>query len=259
MLSVMTPSELLPAGATQDTEADAAVPRVAFPAVRSRPPTKVFATKSLSARSLMAPAAKGDRVPLHERLHGKAPLVKWPKSVIRKTTPVAGPSADAVPAETQEPARGEKKGENMSERFIAERLLSDRGGSTFNPQVPRRVLDIPSPGAVKSTEADMEGKRLIIGRAVSMTGEIGGCERLIVEGKVDATLRDVKTLEVGAQGTFKGDAAVETAVIAGTFEGKLAVSGHLDIGAGAVVKGTVSYGTIAVANGGKLLGTVEST
>ena len=70
MLSVMTPFEHLPAGATQDTEADAAVPRVAFPAVRSRPPTKVFATKSLSARSLMAPAAKGDRVPLHERLHG---------------------------------------------------------------------------------------------------------------------------------------------------------------------------------------------
>lgn len=257
MLSAMSSSELTPAGATHDTEADAPVPHVAFPTVRSRPPSKVFATKSLSARSLMGPA-KGDRVPLHERLHGKAPLVKWPKNNIRKTTLMAGPSADAIPGETQETARGEKKGENMSERFIAERLLSDRGGSTFNPHIPRRVLDIPSPGAAKSTEADMDGKRLVIGRAVTLSGEISGCERLIVEGKVDATLRDVKTLEVGAQGTFKGDATVETAVIAGTFEGKLSVSVHLDIGPGAVVKGTVSYGTIAVANGGKLLGTIES-
>jgi cytoskeletal protein CcmA (bactofilin family) len=171
---------------------------------------------------------------------------------------VTVPSADVVPGETRDAAAPAKKGENMSERFIAERLLSDRGGANFNPQVPRRVLDIPSPGTVKSGEADMEGKRLVIGRQVTLSGEIGGCERLIVEGKVDATLRDVKTLEVGGQGAFKGDAAVETAVIAGSFEGKLAVSGHLEIGPGAVVKGTVSYGTIAVANGGKLLGTVES-
>ena len=258
----MTSTELPPTGATQDTEADAAVPRVAFPTVRSRPPSKVFATKSLSARSLMGPA-KSERVPLHERLHGKAPLVKWPNSATRSTTrkaaPMAVPSTDAVPGEIRDDARLAKKGENMSERFIAERLLSDRGGSSFNPQVPRRVLDIPSAGGAKSNEADVEGKRLVIGRAVTLSGEISGCERLIVEGKVDAKLRDIKTLEVGGQGTFTGDAAVETAVIAGTFEGKLAVSGHLEIGPGAVVKGTVSYGTIAVANGGKLLGTVEST
>jgi cytoskeletal protein CcmA (bactofilin family) len=146
----------------------------------------------------------------------------------------------------------------MSERFIAERLLSDRGGSAFNPQVPRRVPDIPSPASVKASEADLEGKRLVIGRQVSLSGEIGGCERLVVEGKVDATLRDIKILEVGTQGSFKGNAAVETAAIAGTFEGTLKVSGHLDIGAGAVVKGSVAYGTIAIANGGKLQGTVES-
>lgn len=149
-------------------------------------------------------------------------------------------------------------GENMSERFIAERLMSDRGNSAFSPQIPRRIPDIPSPASIKANEADSDGRRLMIGKQVNLSGEIGGCERLVVEGKVDVTLKDVKTLEVGAQGTFKGTAAVEAAVIAGTFEGTLRVSGHLDVGPGAVVKGTVSYGSIAVASGGKLLGTVES-
>ena len=225
------------------------VPHVALSAHRGPPPSKAFIAKSYSARSLMGGAAKASGGTLLDRLHGKGPVVKWPSSV--KT---ARSHVQAGKAETESAV----KGENMSERFIAERLMSDRGASSFNPQIPRRMPDIPSPASVKAAEADMDGKRMVIGRAVRLSGEIGGCERLVVEGKVDATLSDVKTLEVGAQGNFKGTAAVETASIAGTFEGTLKVSGHLEIGAAAVVKGAVSYGTIAIANGGKLLGTIES-
>jgi cytoskeletal protein CcmA (bactofilin family) len=205
--------------------------------------------------------AKTDTSTLHERLHGKAPLVKWTRNVTRKAPPVPAPPSPASKAATSPTAIGtattETRGMNMSERFIAERLLSDRGGN-FNPQIPRRTPEIPSPGSVKGGEADLDGKRLVIGKQVTLSGEIGGCEKLLVEGKVEATLRDIKTLDVGAEGVFKGTAAVESATIAGTFEGTLKVTGHLDVGPGATVKGTVSYGTIAVANGGKLLGTIES-
>ena len=230
-------------------------PQYARAAGRGRPPAKAFVSKPFSARALMAAGVKSNGT-LLERLHGKGPVVKWPAGKPGRrnfeapaTTPAAIPAAAPLSHSTRE---------NMSERFIAERLLSDRGGSNFNPQVPRRVPDIPSPASVRAGEADSEGKRLLIGRQVVLSGEIGGCERLVVEGKVDVTLKDVKTLEVGAQGIFKGTAAVDSAIIAGSFEGTLKVSGHLDVGPGAVVKGAVSYGTIAVASGGKLLGTVES-
>jgi len=233
-------------------------------AARGRPPAKAFVSKPFSAR---APHPSGKpQGTLPDKLHGKGPIVKWPSGrpgAMRgnpRTTPsVSIPSkqAAATPTVTPAAATTEHKGENMSERFIAERLMSDRGTS-FNPQIPRRVPDIPNLSPAKSGEADAEGKRLMIGKAVTLSGEIGGCERLVVEGQVDVTLKDVKTLEVGAQGNFKGTAAVESAIIAGTFEGALKVSGHLDVGPNAVVKGTVSYGTIAVASGGKLLGTIES-
>jgi cytoskeletal protein CcmA (bactofilin family) len=218
---------------------DVEVAQFARPASRGRPPAKAFMSKPFSARS----GKPG--------LLSKGPIVKWPAA---KPTPhrVVAPAAGGPPS------AGEAKGENMSERFIAERLMSDRGSNTFNPQVPRRVPDIPNLSTAKANEAELEGKRLLIGKAVSLSGEIGGCEKLTVEGKVDVTLNDVKILEVGAQGLFKGTAAVESAIIAGMFEGTLKVSGHLEVGPGATVKGTVSYGTIAVASGGKLLGTIES-
>jgi cytoskeletal protein CcmA (bactofilin family) len=242
----MTTSERPGTEPAEHSDADPAVPHVALPTVRGQPPAKVFATKNLAQRSLLTGKPNGT---LRERLHG--PLVKWPRNTTRKTPTAA--NAPASPGTATE-----AKGENMSERFISERLLSDRGPG-FNPQIPRRVPDIPSPASVKASEADTDGKRLIVGKQVVLTGEVGGCDRLIVEGKVEATLRDVKILEIGANGTFKGAAAIESATIAGSFEGTLNVSGHLDIGTGAVVKGTVSYGTITVASGGKLLGTVEST
>jgi len=238
--------------------ADVEVAQYARAARRGRPPAKAFVSKPFSARSLMAEKAKSPPGALLERLHGKGPLVKWPAEKPSRAASYRPPAMPAPQPTIAMQAAPASTGENMSERFIAERLLSDRGTSNFNPQIPRRIPDIPSPTSVKASEADTDGRRLLVGKQVVLSGEIGGCERLVVEGKVDVTLKDVKTLEVGAQGVFKGTAEVEAAMIAGTFEGTLRVSGHLDVGPGAVVKGTVSYGTIAVASGGKLLGTIES-
>jgi hypothetical protein len=153
---------------------------------------------------------------------------------------------------TRSLTKAKPQGSTMSERFSSDRLAA------FAPQIPRRVADIPNSAAARSAEADIDGKRLVIGKQIRMRGEISGCERLLVEGHVDASLSDVKTIEVTANGYFKGNAEVDVASIAGTFEGNLKVCGHLEIAPSGVVKGNVSYKTIAVANGGRLLGTIES-
>lgn len=140
---------------------------------------------------------------------------------------------------------------SMSDRFSSDRMAA------FNPQIPRRIADIPSPGSIRTGE-DIEGKRLIVGKQVRITGEIAGCERLVVDGHVDATVSGVKTLEVSTNGSFKGSCDVESATIAGTYDGDLKVSGHLEIAATGVVTGKVTYKTIAVANGGRLQGSIET-
>ena len=143
------------------------------------------------------------------------------------------------------------KGNMMTDRFSSDR-------SSFTPQIPRRTPDIPSPSVLRTPGGDIDGKQLTVGKTVQISGEISGCERLIVEGQVDANLKDVKFIEVTPNGAFKGDAEVESATIAGNYEGSLKVSGHLEIAGSGVVKGSVSYKTIAVASGGQVLGTIES-
>jgi cytoskeletal protein CcmA (bactofilin family) len=161
-------------------------------------------------------------------------------------TPKLSPNI-AAPA----PAAQQTKGKTMSDRFSTDRMAA------FSPQVAKRVADIPNL-TIARPEADLDGKRLVIGKQIRMSGEISGCEKLVVEGTVEATLSDVKSIEVTANGTFKGNAEVESAVIAGSYEGTLKVTGHLEIAPSGVVKGGVSYKTIAVANGGKVLGSIAS-
>lgn len=171
------------------------------------------------------------------------------------SAPIATPASKSSPASKPVPSKpdvAKLKGRTMSERFNPDRMAA------FSPQVAKRVADIPNLTIARGSEADIDGKRLIIGKQIRMSGEISGCEKLIVEGKVDATLSDVKSIEVTVNGTFNGKAEVDSAVIAGTFDGTLKVNGHLEIAPSGVVKGSVSYKTIAVANGGKLLGSIES-
>jgi len=142
------------------------------------------------------------------------------------------------------------QGKMMSDRFSN----SDRMAA-FSPLIPRRVADIPNPAALRAAEND--GRSLVVGKQIRMKGEIAGCERLVIEGEVDAALSEVKVIEVTAGGHFKGSAEVDSAVIAGTYEGSLKVHGHLEIAGTGAIKGSVSYKTIMVANGGKLEGTIE--
>ena len=154
-------------------------------------------------------------------------------------------------------ARPSFKGKRAKGKTMSDRFSSDR--SSFKPQIPRRTPDIPNPSVLHTPSNDADGKQLTIGKAVRIGGEISGCERLIVEGRVDATLKDIKFVEVTQNGEFKGDAEVENAIIAGNYEGSLKVSGHLEIAGSGTVKGAVSYKTIAVASGGQVLGAIEST
>jgi len=105
---------------------------------------------------------------------------------------------------------------------------------------------------------DTETRRLIVGREISLTGEITSCERLIVEGSVEANLNNCREVEIAESGLFKGNAAIEEAEIRGRFEGTLTVRKRLLIKASGKVTGTVRYGQLEVECGGQVSGDVQS-
>lgn len=99
---------------------------------------------------------------------------------------------------------------------------------------------------------------LTVGPDIQMKGEITTCDRVVIEGMVDATMRDVHTVELTETGALKGTAEVENAEISGSFEGDLVVRGKLTISASGRVRGNVTYGEIEIQRGGQISGNVRN-
>lgn len=116
-----------------------------------------------------------------------------------------------------------------------------------------RLTQLSLPGAQPSGER----RKLVVGRDISLSGEIKACETLIVEGQVSANLKDCKVLQINASGLYKGAAGVDRAEISGRFEGDLTVKGTLTLRATGRVSGTLRYGDMEIERGGKITGTLE--
>jgi len=100
---------------------------------------------------------------------------------------------------------------------------------------------------------------LTVGPDIQMKGEVTSCDRVIIEGTVDATMRDVHTVELTETGSLKGTAEVEDAEISGSFEGDLTVRGRLTVHASGRVRGNVTYGEIEIQRGGQISGNIRNT
>jgi cytoskeletal protein CcmA (bactofilin family) len=110
-----------------------------------------------------------------------------------------------------------------------------------------------APAATPSDLAD-SGKRLIVGEGIQMKGEITACDRLVVEGQVEVTLRATRMLEIKPTGHFTGSCEVEVAEVSGVYEGNLTVRGRLTVHAGGRVTGDITYGEIELERGAEITG-----
>ncbi|NQW11625.1 MAG: polymer-forming cytoskeletal protein [Alphaproteobacteria bacterium] len=127
----------------------------------------------------------------------------------------------------------------------------------FVPEIPRRAVDIPgAPTRRPGPRSTQESKRLIVGKDISLTGEITACDSLVVEGTVQATLENSQSLDVAEGGRFKGRVLIEEATIAGAFDGDLTARDRLIVKATGVITGTVRFGRLEVELGGVLKGDV---
>jgi cytoskeletal protein CcmA (bactofilin family) len=126
--------------------------------------------------------------------------------------------------------------------------LLGRGGVSWAQQTARPASSGESPG---------ESKKLIVGRDIVLSGQITSCERLIVEGRVEASLSDSRVIEIAETGHFKGTAEIESADIAGRFEGTLSVRERLFIRSTGKLSGKITYGQIEIEPGGEISGEVH--
>ena len=103
---------------------------------------------------------------------------------------------------------------------------------------------------------DTNGKKLLIGRDISLNGTISSCEKLIIEGIVETNISKCRELKIACGGLFKGEAKIEIAEVAGEFVGSL-FADLLILKASGRVSGNLTYGKLEIERGGEIIGNLS--
>lgn len=202
----------------------------------------VSVSASSTGSLLQEPAASPSASAASSHASSYAPAAS---SVARPAAPTAV-ATSYRPAATSEFTRPSPARAVESQRASSPAVTAAAGASSFTTVV-----------------TDKNGQKanrrvLTVGNDILLKGEIATCDRLVIEGRVEAKLSDVHTVEIAECGSFKGTAEVEDAEISGVFEGDLIVRNRLVIYTSGEVRGNITYGEIEIERGGRLTGQIKT-
>ena len=104
--------------------------------------------------------------------------------------------------------------------------------------------------------SNVDGKKLTVGREIHLSGEIGSCDIMIIEGHVEAQIKECTRLEIAHGGAFIGSAQVNEAEISGKFNGSLNAK-HVILMRTAEISGKLIYGSLEVQTGAQIKGEIN--
>jgi cytoskeletal protein CcmA (bactofilin family) len=161
-------------------------------------------------------------------------------------------------------SEGSTAGEGVLRRSVGEGAATelpprkvDLTGAGTGPTAGAALPASSLPPSRQAEQDQYSGKRLIVGQGIRLSGEISSCDRLVVEGAVEATLNDTRALEIAESGRFTGGCEVEEADISGVYEGDLTVRRRLFVRGSGKLTGTVRYGELELERGGQIAGNIS--
>ena len=141
---------------------------------------------------------------------------------------------------------------------VAANLTPAARAPVSRPEAPRRAAEMPGGIARRPDQpGGDDSKKLIVGREIFLNGEINSCDRLVVEGRVEANMKDCREIEIAETGTFKGQAEFDRADIRGNFVGDLTAREYLVVRATGRITGKVRFGELEIERGGQIVGEVQ--
>ncbi len=250
---VESSAAILPAAPPPKAAPPKELPAVALASSSAAPPAEMGEPEPVAVAPAPLKAAADDLppVPLHLQRFGRPSLPNpsvFPAAANQGPSSMSDNPASGTP--TFRPEIAKRPAMDLGQQRPATPAAAP---TVFNP-----VPAMPASSAAAPRNDSPEPKVLIIGREISLTGQITACDKVVVEGKVEATLSDSRFVEIAETGQFKGAAEIDEAEIRGRFEGKLSVRGRLLIRGTGKVMGEIAYGQIEVECGGELSGTVQT-
>ncbi|MEQ8369851.1 MAG: polymer-forming cytoskeletal protein [Alphaproteobacteria bacterium] len=121
--------------------------------------------------------------------------------------------------------------------------------------MPPRVI-APYGRNEEESAGQANSRTLVVGRDIHVAAEIDHCDTLVVEGFVETRLSGCRHMDVHPDGAFSGMADLDSADIAGAFDGSLTVRDRLILRRSARLTGTIRYGRIEIENGADIEGEI---
>lgn len=94
----------------------------------------------------------------------------------------------------------------------------------------------------------------IIGPAINVKGDFKGEGDVIVEGKLEGSLKTVGNLRVGKNALINANIKAKDASISGEVIGNISIKEHLNLNASAKIKGDINCASIAIEKGALFTG-----
>jgi cytoskeletal protein CcmA (bactofilin family) len=97
----------------------------------------------------------------------------------------------------------------------------------------------------------------VLGKTLVFKGELSAEEDLVLQGRVEGSIRHTQSVTVGADGVVIGDIHARNIVIEGTVEGDLHGSAAVNVSATANVRGNISAPRVGIVEGAQFNGSVD--
>jgi cytoskeletal protein CcmA (bactofilin family) len=127
----------------------------------------------------------------------------------------------------------------------------DRLG-TADPSIDRAVQSTMA-APLENTQRDGV---VFIGKGSKFVGDLSDCTMAEIQGSLEGTIV-ANAVVIQQGGVFKGTMVTDQVEVHGVVEGTVTVHDLLDMRSSGIVSGDLTYGRLAVADGGHIFGTVK--
>lgn len=127
------------------------------------------------------------------------------------------------------------------------------------PVMPERRPMSPAPQAPQAPIATDPNPRKVsvLGRTLVFKGELSAEEDLVLQGRVEGSIRHTQSITIGADGVVIGDIHAKSIVIEGTVEGDLHGSASVNVTATGNVRGNIAAPRVGIVEGAQFNGSVD--
>lgn len=171
--------------------------------------------------------------------------------------PAGTDSPQPAPTSMQPPAAPRPVAPPIPARPAVATTATEADSDATRPAPPQPVRRPPEPVRAAEPAPAKDVRKLVVGKDVTVSGELA-CDHLVVEGTVEASVKECQRLEIAETGLFKGTVEIKDADIGGRFEGDITVQGRLTVRSTGRIDGRIQYGELAVEAGGTLDGEIRT-